>query len=162
MKELELIERISNGEDSYTQFKQQIIHAKDLAKEFVAFSNAMGGIIIFGVDDNENIIGLEKKEVEKLGQLVGNVGQENVKPPIHPLIQNITIDKKRLVIVSIASGFAKPYKTSSGIYYTKSGADKKIMSDEELKRLFSEPKKLYADEEILPRTTINDLNHQLY
>ncbi|NOQ31739.1 MAG: ATP-dependent DNA helicase [Helicobacteraceae bacterium] len=162
MKKIEVIERISNGEDSYTQFKQQIISSKDLAKEFVAFSNAAGGIIIFGVNDDENIIGLEKIEIEKLGQLVGNVGQENVKPPVHPLIQNITIDGKRVVIVAIESGLTKPYKTSSGIYYTKSGADKKIMSDEELKRLFSEPKGLYADEEILPKTTINDLNQQLY
>jgi len=162
MNEIELIEKISNGEDSYTQFKQQIISSKDLAKEFVAFSNANGGIIIFGVDDDENIVGLEKEDVEKLGQLIGNVGQENVKPPIHPLTQNITIDGKRVVIVTVESGFAKPYKTSSGIYYTKSGADKKIMSDEELKRLFSEPKGLYADEEILAKTTINDLNQQLY
>ena len=42
------------------------------------------------------------------------------------------------------------------------GEDKKIMSDEELKRLFSEPKRLYADEEILARTSINNLNTQLY
>lgn len=162
MQKLELIERISNGEDSYTQFKQQIISSKDLAKEFVAFSNADGGILIFGVDDDENIVGLEKQDIEKIGQLVGNVGQENVKPPIHPLTQNLTINDKRVTIVTIESGFAKPYKTSSGIYYTKSGADKKIMSDEELKRLFSEPKGFYADEEILPQTTIHNLNHQLY
>ena len=162
MKKLELIERISNGEDSYTQFKQQIISSKDLAKEFVAFSNADGGILIFGVDDDENIIGLEKEEIENLGQLVGNVGQENVKPPIHPLTQNMTIDDKRVVVVTIESGFSKPYKTSSGIYYTKSGADKKIMSDEELKRLFSEPKRLYADEEILPKTDITDINSEMF
>ncbi|MDQ7046877.1 MAG: putative DNA binding domain-containing protein [Sulfurovum sp.] len=162
MKQLELIERISNGEDSYTQFKQEIISSKDLAKEFVAFSNADGGILIFGVDDDENILGIEKQEIEKLGQLVGNVGQENVKPPIHPLTQNMTIDDKRVVVVTIESGFAKPYKTSSGIYYTKSGADKKIMSDEELKRLFSEPKRLYADEEILPKTDITDINSEMF
>ena len=162
MKQLELIERISNGEDSYTQFKQQIISSKDLAKEFVAFSNADGGIIIFGVDDDENILGLQKEEIEKIGQLVGNVGQENVKPPIHPLTQNMTIDDKRVVVITIESGYAKPYKTSSGIYYTKSGVDKKIMSDEELKRLFSEPKRLYADEEVIVKTDINDINSEMF
>jgi len=162
MQKIDLIERISNGEDSYTQFKQQIINSKDLAKEFVAFSNAEGGIIIFGVDDDENIVGLEKEDIEKIGQLVGNVGQENVKPPIHPLTQNMTIEGKRVTIVTVESGFAKPYRTSSGIYYTKSGADKKIMSDEELKRLFSEPKRLYADEEILSKTDISDINSELF
>ncbi len=159
---LALVERIANGEDSYTQFKQQIISSKELAKEFVAFSNAMGGIIIFGVCDDGTLKGLDKTEVEKIGQLVGNVGQENVKPPIHPLTQNITINHQRLVVVSIESGFAKPYKTSSGIYYTKSGADKKIMSDEALKRLFSEPKRLYADEEVLPKTDISDINSEMF
>lgn len=162
MKKIELIEKINNGEDSYTQLKEQIISSKDLAKEFVAFSNAMGGVIIFGVADDGTIKGLDTQSIEQIGQLVGNVGQENIKPPIHPLTNNITIDGKKLVVITIESGFSKPYKTSSGIYYTKSGADKKIMSDEELKRLFSEPKRLYADEEMLPQTTIKNLNYQLF
>jgi len=154
MTKQELIERISNGEDSYTQFKEQIVSSKDLAKEMVAFANARGGIIIFGVADDSSIKGLTLKDIESIRQLIVNVGQENIKPPIHPLIQNKTIDEKRVVIVTIESGAGKPYKTSSGIFYTKSGADKKIMSDEELKRLFSEPKRLYADEEIVPKTDI--------
>jgi predicted HTH transcriptional regulator len=162
MKKAELMERIANGEDSYTQFKEQIISSKDLGKEFVALSNAQGGIVVFGVCDDGSLKGLDKVAIESIGQLVGNVGQEIVKPPIHALIQNMTIDGYRLIVVSVESGRSKPYKTSSGIYYTKSGADKKIMSDEELKRLFSEPKRLYADEEILARTNINDLNQQLY
>lgn len=44
----ELSQRMSNGEDSFTQFKRQAIPAKELAKEFVAFLNAEGGIIVYG------------------------------------------------------------------------------------------------------------------
>jgi predicted HTH transcriptional regulator len=51
METLELLERIANGEDSFTQFKEKIIKSKDLAREFVAFINAEGGIIIFGIVD---------------------------------------------------------------------------------------------------------------
>ncbi len=162
METLELIERISNGEDSYTQFKEQDVTAKDLAKEFVAFSNAEGGIVIFGVADDGEIKGLSIAEVEKIGQLVGNTGQENVKPPIHPLIQNMTIDDKKVTIVFIKNGASKPYKTSSGVFYTKSGADKKIISDEELRRLFAESKRLYADEEIVTDSDISDLNSEQF
>ena len=162
METIELIERVLNGEDSYTQFKEQLISAKDLAKEFVAFSNADGGIVIFGIADNSYIKGLNSDEVEKIGQLVGNTGQENVKPPIHPLVQNMTIDDKRVVVVFIKNGASKPYKTSSGIFYTKSGADKKIISNEELRRLFAESKRLYADEEIVIGSSINDLNSEQF
>ena len=158
MDKQEIIERISNGEDSYTQFKQQIISSKDLAKEFVAFSNANGGILIFGVDDDENIIGLEKVEVERIGQLVGNVANENIKPPIHPLMQNTVINNKRIVLVFIENGVNKPYRTSNGIFYTKSGADKKIISNEELKRLFSNSNNLYPDEIPVRNTSINDID----
>ena len=162
MKTIELIERISNGEDSFTQFKEQSISAKDLAKEFVAFSNTEGGIVIFGVSDDGDIKGLNRDEIEKIGQLIGNTGQENVKPPIHPLIQNMTIDSKKVVVVFVAKGTSKPYKTSSGVFYTKSGADKKIISDEELLRLFAQSKRLFADEEPVSRSSIRDLNQQLF
>jgi predicted HTH transcriptional regulator len=162
MNKVELKEKIMAGEDSYTQLKEKIVSAKNLAKEFVAFANARGGIIIFGVADDTTIIGLSLKELEEIGQLVGNVAQENCKPPIHPLTQNFIMDEKRLMVVAIESGASKPYKTSAGVFYTKSGADKKIMSDEELKQLFSEPKRLYADEEVLVKSDLTDLNSEQF
>ena len=163
METLELIERISNGEDSYTQFKEQEISAKDLAKEFTAFSNTEGGIIIFGiVDKTGDIIGLNDNQIERIGQLIGNTANENIKPPIHPLMQNISIGDKKLIVVIIKNGVNKPYATSSGDYYIKSGSDKKKISQEELRRLFAESKRLYADEDIVYETTINDLNSEQF
>lgn len=45
---------IQNGENSYIEFKEEEIKAKDLAEEIVAFSNSEGGIILIGVDDERN------------------------------------------------------------------------------------------------------------
>jgi len=163
METLELLERIANGEDSFTQFKEKVIKAKDLAREFVAFSNAEGGIIVFGVADKTgDIVGLDKEEIEEIGQLIGNTANENVKPPIHPLMQNILIDDKRLVVVTIKKGVNKPYATSGGEYYIKSGSDKKKISHEELRRLFAESKRLYADEEVIEDSSIIDFNTELF
>jgi predicted HTH transcriptional regulator len=163
METLELLERIANGEDSFTQFKREAIKSKELAKEFVAFSNAEGGIIIFGVvDKTGEIVGLTKNEVEEIGQLIGNCANENVKPPIHPLMQNISIDDKRLIVVTIKNGVNKPYATSSGEYYIKSGSDKKKISHEELRRLFAESKRLFADEEVIEDSSIIDFNTELF
>ena len=150
MEALELIERISNGEDSFTQFKREAVPIKELAKEFVAFLNAEGGILIFGVDDKTgDIRGLSFSEIEKLGQEIGNCANENVKPPFHPIVENISVGENKLVIVHIPKGVSKPYSTSSGDYYIKSSSDKKKISQEELRRLFAESKRLYADEEIV-------------
>ncbi len=163
MESLELIERISKGEDSFTQFKREIVPVKDLAKEFVAFLNAGGGVVIFGVDDKTGeILGLSFEEVEKLGQHIGNCANENVKPPFHPIVENISISDKVLVVVHIYEGISKPYSTNSGDYYIKSSSDKKKISQDELRRLFAHSKRLYADEEIVNGTTVSDLDISLF
>ncbi|MDE5012758.1 helix-turn-helix domain-containing protein, partial [Francisella tularensis] len=46
---MNILQRIHNGEDSYTQFKKDINNAYILAQELVAFSNAIGCILIIGV-----------------------------------------------------------------------------------------------------------------
>ncbi len=162
MKIKELLEKINNGEDSYTQLKETIIRSQSLAKEMVAFSNSEGGIIIFGVADNKEIKGLRNEEIEKLRQLIANVANENIRPPIYPLIEIITIQHFKIVVVTVHKGANKPYSTNSGEYYIKSGSEKKIISSEELKRLFVQSNRLYADEEVLLKTTINDLNTELF
>lgn len=162
MKTLELIERINNGEDSFTQFKREAIAAKDLAKEFVAFLNAAGGVIVFGVEDNGRIQGLSTAQIEELGQLIGNTANENVKPPFYPLVENRSINERKLVIAYVPKGSVKPYSTSGGEYLTKSGADKKKLSQEALRRLFAESKRLYADEESVYGTDITDLDTALF
>ena len=162
METLELIERISNGEDSYTQFKENINNNDKLAEELVAFSNSKGGILIIGVSDNNDIVGLNDDDIRRLNQLIGNVINSNITPPIYPITEVKTIDNKKLLIVIIEDGSNKPYATNKGIYLTKAGSDKRKVSPEELRRLFSESKRLYADEEIVMSSDISDLNSELF
>ena len=162
METLELIERISNGEDSFTQFKENITNNEKLAEELVAFSNSKGGFLIIGVSDNHDILGLSDDDIRRLNLLIGNVINSNIVPPIYPMTEIKVIDDKKLLILEISEGVSKPYSTNKGVYLTKAGSDKRKISPEELKRLFAESKKLYADEEIVYGTNINDLDTSLF
>ena len=162
METLELIERISNGEDSYTQFKENITNNDKLAEELVAFSNSKGGILIIGVTDNNDIVGISDDDIRRLNQLIGNVINSNVTPPIYPVTEIKTIDDRKLLIVTVEDGKNKPYSTNKGIYLTKAGSDKRKVSPEELRRLFAESKRLYADEEIVIGSDISDLNSEQF
>jgi len=162
METLELIERINNGEDSFTQFKKNIMNADKLAEELVAFSNSKGGLLIIGVSDNNDIIGLEDDDIKSLNQLIGNVINSNITPPIYPTTEIKTIDKKKLLVIDISEGVGKPYSTNKGIYLIKAGSDKRKISPEELKRLFAESKKIFADEEIVFDSNLNDFNTSLF
>jgi len=158
----ELISRISNGEDSFTQFKENITNGDKLSEELVAFSNAKGGLLIIGVSDNSDITGLNHDDIRRLNQLIGNVINSKMTPPIYPLVEIKTINDKKILIVTISEGVNKPYATNKGIYLTKAGSDKRKISPEELRRLFAESKKLFADEEIIPNSNITDINTELF
>jgi predicted HTH transcriptional regulator len=162
MKKTDLIKKISNGEDSYTQFKVDITNANKLAGELVAFSNARGGLLIIGVDDKGNVVGLENEDIRRLNQLIGNVINSHVVPPIYPLVKIENIEDKKIILVEIDEGSNKPYSTNAGVYLTKAGSDKRKISPQELRRLFAQSKELYADEEILPKTDITDINSELF
>ncbi|WP_122893474.1 RNA-binding domain-containing protein [Arcobacter peruensis] len=162
METLELIERIGNGEDSFTQFKSNIKNITSLAYELMAFSNAEGGTLIIGVDDKTNdIIGLNDEDIHRLNQLLGNAIRDKVKPLIYPIVEIKLIDSKKILVIEVNKGINKPYDVD-GVYYTKAGSDKRQVSQEELRRLFAESKKLFADEEIVNGTDIGDLNIHVF
>ncbi len=162
MNKSEILERISLGEDSYTQFKTNITNAEKLAGELVAFSNAKGGILFIGVDDNGKITGISNKDIKKLNQLIGNVINSNIVPPIYPLVKIETINDKKIILIEVLEGANKPYSTNKGLYLTKAGSDKRKISPQELRRLFAESKNLFADEEPIKESNITDLNTELF
>ena len=75
----DLIDLITGGEDSFTQFKENLQDARRLAEEFVAFPNAEGGQLILGVSDDHRIKGLSPEDHRRLQQLISNTANENVK-----------------------------------------------------------------------------------
>lgn len=160
--QLNIIEKVKLGEDSFTQFKINIFESRSLAEEMVAFSNAEGGEIAIGVSDAGEIAGLMEADIRRLNQLISNAASENVKPPIYPLVELITIQNKTVMIVRVRKGWNKPYCTSGGLYLTKAGADKRRMSPEELKRLFAQSANIFADESILRGSDITDINAEQF
>ena len=162
MEVLELLERIELGEDSTTQLKENINNNTSLAEEMVAFSNALGGLIIVGVKDNGEISGLSSEDVSRLNNMISNVASENVKPPISPLTMTKKVSDKILLIIDIKQGINKPYCTNSGAYITKSGADKRRISQEELQRLFQESQKLHADELTVKGSKMQDIDQKAF
>ncbi len=158
MEGFDIQEVIRRGEDSYTQFKENIFNATKLAEEMVAFSNASGGTIIIGVSDQGEIVGLDDRNVHRLNQLVANTANENIKPPIYPVVTIESIENRNVMLVNVRKGTSKPYATSSGLYLVKSGADKRKVGPEELRRLFAESAFSYADEAINAKSSLADLD----
>jgi len=143
---LDILKEIRLGEDSTRQFKETIDKEYKLAKEMCAFSNSQGGIIYLGVKDNGTIEGLDSKTIGQYNQLISGAANENIKPAIYPLTKTVDIEGKILLLILVPQGPSKPYCTSSGNYYVKSGSDTRNASPQELLRMFQQSAQLYLDE----------------
>lgn len=159
MEVKELIAQIERGEDSRTQFKQNITNAESLAGDLVAFSNAKGGNILVGVSDDGKITGLSTDDVRRINQLLSNSATERVRPSISPTTENILVGDKLVMVISVPKGISKPYSDNNGVFWMKSGADKRrVTSREEIQRLFQNAEIVHADEVPVEGTTERDID----
>ncbi len=155
MQVQEIREIINNGENSYIEFKEEGIKAKDLAEEIVAFANSEGGMILIGVDDDGCIKGVSETLIE---EKVMNVCRNNCIPHIVPTFESLEIDGKSIAVITINKGLSKPYYTTDHKYYIRVGTTKRIASRKELLRLFEANGALHFDISPVEDTSIKDLN----
>ncbi len=139
---------IALGEDSSRQFKEKIDSAAKLAEEMCAMSNSRGGIIYVGVKDNSTVNGLTQQEVAQYNQFISNASNENIKPAIYPQTKTAEVEGKLILLINISEGPSKPYCTSAGVYWVKSGSDKRKSSPQELLRMFQQSNMMYIDESV--------------
>ncbi len=161
METIELIEIISRGEDSRTQFKREPIGSKELAEEMVAFSNGSGGVILFGVDDDGQVTGLSAENVRTINAQLSDAANDKVRPSIYPKTEIHRIGEQNLLVLAVIvpEGVSKPYADKSGAIGVKSGADKRrITAREEIQRMLQASMLIHADELAIDGTTISDLD----
>ncbi|MEW6653285.1 MAG: RNA-binding domain-containing protein [Bacteroidota bacterium] len=159
MDSLEVLDIISKGEDSSHQFKVDIANTTSLAGDMAAFSNTNGGMILIGVDDNNNIVGLSNDDIRRINQLISNTATSNIKNPINPISENIIVGDKKIIVVKVEEGLDKPYLDNEGAIWVKSGSDKRrVTSKEELRRLFQSSDIFHADEIPVHSATIEELD----
>lgn len=160
MEALTLLDIISGGENSRVQFKRTIKSSEDIAKEMVAMSNSIGGMIIVGVEDKTGqIIGLNYEDIKRSNEFLANASTNNVKPPIYILTEIVSIEGKKILVVHINEGSSKPYCDNNGIVWIKSGSDKRRVTDNiEYARLLQSSGLISADEMVVAGTSLDDFN----
>ncbi|MCF8242547.1 MAG: ATP-binding protein [Melioribacteraceae bacterium] len=103
-----LLNLIAEGEGLKVEFKQRFSTHEKIAKEIIAFANTRGGHILFGIDDDKSIYGLqsEKSEAELIKQTV----DEFCEPKIEYKISYFELDDKEIVAVEIPESKFKPHR----------------------------------------------------
>ena len=118
----ELLRLIRGGEDTYLELKVKLSNPEKIAKGIVALANTDGGTMIFGVTDQLHVEGLRNAgEVQE--ELV-RICREEIYPPLLPLIDCLTFNDGRRIVVLDVDGKRRPYRTKDGRFYLRIGAQK--------------------------------------
>ena len=105
---IELSELIENGEDGTIEFKRKFSTSEKIAKEMIAFANTKGGKIIFGVDDNRTVIGVESEKGEI--ELIDMAAKFYCEPEIKYEYDIVNIHRKDVIVVDIKESAQKPHR----------------------------------------------------
>lgn len=123
---------ISKGESQTVEFTERLPPDNILAKLLVAFANTNGGIILIGIGDNGEIIGMSKKEVSVALKRLQQIGFTLFDSKIQTAMTHVN---GRIIVFSIISKSPEtllPIRTSVGDVYKRIGVSTKKSIEKEI------------------------------
>jgi predicted HTH transcriptional regulator len=136
----ELLRLVRGGEDTYLELKVKLSNLEKIAQELVALANTGGGLLVFGVNDQLRVEGVD--DAEGVREELVRLCREQIVPPVVPYIDLIAFDNGRRVVALEVEGKRRPYQTRDGRYFIRVGAEKREASREELSALLDEARPL--------------------
>jgi ATP-dependent DNA helicase RecG len=132
----ELLRLIRGGEDTFLELKVKLSNTEKIAQEIVALANTGGGVIVFGVNDQLRVEGVD--DPEKVQEDLVRICREEVQPPLVPFIDRIALDNGRRIVALDIESKRRPYRTRDGRFYLRIGAEKREAAREEISTLLDE------------------------
>ena len=136
----ELLRLIRGGENTFLELKVKLSNTEKIAQEIVALANTGGGVIVFGVNDQLRIEGVDNPE--SVQEELVRICREDIEPPLFPFVDRLAFDNGRRIVALDIEGKRRPYRTRDGRFYLRIGAEKREATPEEVAALMDETRPL--------------------
>ena len=80
---------------------------KSWLKSVSAFANGIGGTLLFGIDDNRNVVGLTDAQAD--AEAISRLIKERISPYPNFILVPEREDGKNILILTVSSGYSTPY-----------------------------------------------------
>ena len=149
---------VAHGEDQSLEFKTSLRLREEIGEAISAFANTDGGIILVGVSDKGEILGVDigKKTIEDLANRV----KENTDPHIYPDVKVHKIDNKNVVEISVKESDEKPVFFKDRAFQRVGKTNQRISASKIREMAKQERVKLYWDERSYEGATIEDIDEE--
>lgn len=108
MNRRHLLELIEEGENLQCEFKRHFTTPEKIAREMIAFANTKGGYLLFGVDDDREVVGVDSEKAES--EMIKDAVENYCEPPLNYSIDYIELYGKEVVAVSVPESENKPHR----------------------------------------------------
>jgi predicted HTH transcriptional regulator len=99
---------VEMGEGFGVEFKRKVSTPEKIARALIAFANTEGGHILFGIDDDGTVVGVESEKSEV--DLIQQAGSNFCDPPIDPEIDIVAYDNVDVIVAYVPESAEKPHK----------------------------------------------------
>ncbi len=130
METAAIIQRITQGENATTEFKENF--DQEAIETAAAFANTDGGTVLIGVTDRREIRGITigKENLRNFSNRIAQATEPRVTLEIRP----VDIKGKSVLLIRIAESDLKPVAVK-GVCYKRVGNSNRVMSPQEIARM---------------------------
>jgi ATP-dependent DNA helicase RecG len=132
----ELARMLRGGEDTFLELKVRFSNVEKLTQEIIALANTGGGSLVFGVNDQLRVEGVE--DPESIETQLRDICANQIQPPVFPYINKVAFDSGRRIVVLEVDTDHRPHRTLDDRFFIREGSTKREATREELSLLFRE------------------------
>jgi len=129
----ELVRMVRGGEDTYLELKVRFSNVEKLTAEIIALANTAGGAMVFGVNDQLRVEGVD--DPDAVETQLRDICSNYIQPPVFPYINKVAFDSGRRVVILEVDTDDRPHRTLDDRFYIREGSTKREATREELSLL---------------------------
>jgi ATP-dependent DNA helicase RecG len=155
----DLLNLIRGGEDTYVEFKIRLVNTEKVTAEIVALANSGGGAIIFGVNDQRRLEGVD--DPEQVEEALIDICRNQIKPALLPRIDKVSYDSGVRVVVLQVDDRRGPHSAYDNRYYIRIGSTKREADGDEIAQLFTRFHCAHFEDLPLVAASVEDVDEAL-
>ncbi|HSR68921.1 MAG TPA: RNA-binding domain-containing protein [Acidobacteriota bacterium] len=154
---VDILERIESGEDDRTEFKRGLGDLKATGRTLAAFANSRGGVVIFGVDDTCEIVGV-KEDPEKVAERLTAFLTTGLSAPVQARLQRHEAPHGWVHWVEVPSQRGFEPLRHEGRVYVRRGRSSVEPSPSELQDLYNLFGYILTEERAIEAAGVNQID----
>ncbi len=155
----DVINLIRGGEDTHLEFKIRLVNTDKVTAEIVALANSGGGAMMFGVNDQRRVEGLD--DPEQVEEQLIDICRNRIKPAILPRLDKVYFDNGARIVVLQVDDRRAPHCTPENRYFVRVGSTKREAEGDEIASLYARSRIAAFEDLPFIKATMNDVDEAL-